>query len=144
MPEGMKDNVARGGLDAYFIQHIRKAIANGKYATASWCADVRGQTDGETLIPASLVHLEDANSFSEDILIAYRKNEGGKILFWRADQGTNPISDTLIFLSAAAPSLATTLLFRGAELLTNAATVDMESAPNHSPDLATICPNDRW
>lgn len=81
MPESMKQNVKRDELDAYFIQHLRKAIANGKYATACWCADVRGQADDEALIPALLVHLEHAGSFSEDILISYRKNESGKIVF---------------------------------------------------------------
>jgi hypothetical protein len=80
MPKSMKPNVVRDELDTYWAQTIRKAIANGDYTTACWCADVRGQSDDETLIPALLIHAEHAHSFSEDILIAYRK-EGGKIVF---------------------------------------------------------------
>jgi hypothetical protein len=50
VPEGMKRNVMRNELDAYFIQHIRKAIGNGKYVTACWCdgfwrrRDINSQT----------------------------------------------------------------------------------------------------
>ena len=80
MPKTMKPNVVRDELDRYWAQTIRKAIANGDYTTVCWCADVRGQADDETLIPALLIHAEHAHSFSEDILIAYRK-EGGKIVF---------------------------------------------------------------
>src|SRR5436190_826855 len=60
---------------------IRKAIANGDCTTARWCADVRAQAEDGTLIPALLIHAEHAHSFSEDILIAYRKNEDGTIVF---------------------------------------------------------------
>jgi hypothetical protein len=81
MPKSGKRNVARDELDAYWAQTIRKAIADGDCTTACWCADVRGQTDDETLIPALLIHAEQAHSFSEDILIAHQKNENGKIVF---------------------------------------------------------------
>jgi len=85
-------------LDTYWVQTIRKAIANGEYLTACWCADVRGQTDDETLIPALLIHVEHAHSFSEDILIAYRKNETGKIVF---DEPTVELTQPQIFSSSA-------------------------------------------
>jgi len=78
MPKSMKRNVARNELDTYWTQTVRKAIANGDCTTACWCVDV---LDGETLITALLIHAEHAHSFSEDILIAYRKNECGKIVF---------------------------------------------------------------
>jgi hypothetical protein len=80
MPKSMKPSVVRDELDTYWAQIIRKAIAKGDYTTACWCADVRGQVDDETLIPALLIHAEHAHSFSEDILFAYRK-EDGKIVF---------------------------------------------------------------
>lgn len=81
MPKSMKRNVTRDELDSYWAQTIRKAIVNGHYKTACWCADVRGQADDETLIPTLLVHVEHEHSFAEDILIAYRRNEGGNIVF---------------------------------------------------------------
>jgi len=81
MPNSMKRNVARDELDTYWAQTIRKAIANRDYTMACWCADVRAQAQDETLIPALLIHAEHAHSFSEDILFAYRKNEGGTIVF---------------------------------------------------------------
>jgi hypothetical protein len=81
MPKSMKRDVARNELDNYWARTIRNAIAAGKYMTVCWCADVRGQTDDGTLIPALLIHVEHAHSFSEDILIAYGKNESGKVVF---------------------------------------------------------------
>jgi len=96
MPKSMKRNVARDGLDTYFVQTIRKAMAGGKYITACWCADVRAQTNGEALIPALLVHIEHADSFSQNILIPYRKNEGGKIAF---DEPTSEPTQYQIFSS---------------------------------------------
>ena len=48
--------------------------------TARWCADVRGQTDDGALIPSLLIQAEHVHSFSEDILITYRKDKGGKLL----------------------------------------------------------------
>src|SRR5256885_16433137 len=65
MPKGMKRDVARDELDTYWVQTIRKANASGEYLTACWCADASGQTDDETLIPALLIHVENANSLSE-------------------------------------------------------------------------------
>jgi hypothetical protein len=101
MPKSMKPNVARGELDTYWVKTIRKAIANGECLTACWCADVRGQTDDDTLIPALLIHVEHANSFSEDVLIAYRKNENGKIVF---DEANIEPTHHQIFLSSEEPS----------------------------------------
>lgn len=81
MPKSMKRDVSPDELDNYWVQTIRNAIAAGEYLTVCWCADVREQAQDGTLASALLVHVEHAHSFSEDILIAYRKNESGKVVF---------------------------------------------------------------
>jgi hypothetical protein len=101
MPKSMKRGVARDELDNYWVQTIRNAIAAGEYMTVCWCADVRGQTDDGTLIPALLIHVEHAHSFSEDILIAYRKNEIGKVVF---DEPNSEATQHQIFSSSREPS----------------------------------------
>ena len=81
MPKSMKRDVSRDELNSYWIQTIRNTIAAGEYLTVCWCADVREQAQDGTLTPALLIHVENVHSFSEDSLIAYRNNEGGKVVF---------------------------------------------------------------
>jgi hypothetical protein len=54
VPEGMKRNVVRNELDAYFIQHIRKAIGNGKYASACWCDGIWRRRDINSQTPSPM------------------------------------------------------------------------------------------
>jgi len=81
MPKSMKRDVSRDELNSYWVQTIRNAIAAGEYLTVCWCADVREPAQDGTLTPALLIHVENVHSFSEDILIAYRNNERGKVVF---------------------------------------------------------------
>jgi hypothetical protein len=81
MPKGMKRAVTRAELDAYWFQILRQAITAGECKTACWCADVREQAEDGTLVPAVLIHVEHANTFSEDILYPYRKDESSRVVF---------------------------------------------------------------
>jgi hypothetical protein len=81
MPKGMKRDVTRDELDAYWVRTIRQAVSKGKCKTACWCADVRVQAENGTLLPAVLIHLEHAGMFSEDILCPYRKDESSGVVF---------------------------------------------------------------
>src|SRR5260370_35420408 len=101
MPKSMKRDVARDELDNYWARTIRNAIAAGKYMTVCWCADGRERTNDEALITALLFHAEQAYSFSEDILFAYRKSESGKVVF---DEPDTEATQHQIFSSSEEPS----------------------------------------
>ncbi|HYL86312.1 MAG TPA: hypothetical protein VE263_18960 [Candidatus Angelobacter sp.] len=81
MPKGMKRDVTRDELDAYWIRELRKATASGECKTACWIADVRMQSEEGVLHPAVMVHVEQAGAFSEDILYPYKNERGSGVTF---------------------------------------------------------------
>jgi hypothetical protein len=73
-PKSMKRDVTRDELEQYWVRELRKAVATSECKTVCHCADVR-VPGGETgLASAILVHVEHADSTSEDILYPYRKD----------------------------------------------------------------------
>jgi hypothetical protein len=101
MPESMKRDVTRDELQDYWVQTIRDATTSGEYMTVCWCADVREQTHDGTLVPAVFVHVEHLRSFSENVLITYRKNESGRVIFC---ESTSEATQHQIFSFSRGPS----------------------------------------
>jgi hypothetical protein len=101
MPKSMTRDVTRDELDAYWVRTLRQAVAAGECKTVCWCADVRVQAEDGTLLPAVLIHVEHADTFSEDILYPYRKDEGSRILF---GERTSQATQHQIFTSSREPS----------------------------------------
>lgn len=101
MPKSMKRDVTRDELDAYWVQTIRQAVATGECKTACWCADVREKAEDGTLVPAVLIHVEHAETFSEDILYPYRKDENSGVVF---GEPMSELTEHQIFTSSRKPS----------------------------------------
>jgi hypothetical protein len=101
MPESMKRDMTRDELDAYWVRTLRQAVGVGGYKTVCWCADVRVQAEDGTLLPAVLIHVEHADTFSEDILYLYRKDESSGVVF---GEPTSEATEHQIFTCSREPS----------------------------------------
>lgn len=74
MPKNWKENATRNECEDYWSRELKKATANGDCKSVCSCADVRIPMNSGDLAHRLLIHIEHAQSCSEDIGIPYVKD----------------------------------------------------------------------
>jgi hypothetical protein len=81
VPDRIKPDATLEELDAYWTRELRQAAAKGDCDTVCTCIHVGMQTEEGISVPALLIHIEQADAFSEDILYPYEKGERSEVIF---------------------------------------------------------------
>lgn len=81
VPESIKPDATLEELDAYWTRELGQAAATGECDTVCTCVHVGMQTEEGISVPALLIHIEQMNAFSENILYPYEKAEESDVVF---------------------------------------------------------------